>query len=67
MNVLSRMSQQDNTVFINEDIDFQKKGTHRFFLHAPLEATWAGKLEGLLGCGPPTYNTAVPNHSTCNV
>ena len=51
MTVLSRMSQKDPTVFVNEDVDFQKKGTRRFFLHVPLEATWAGKVEvGDLRC-----------------
>ena len=35
-------------MFVNEDVDFQKNGTHRFFLHAPPEATWAGKLKGYM-------------------
>lgn len=47
---------------------FRKKElTDSLFMPHWRQPGLVSKLEGLLGCGPPTYNTAVPNHSTCNV
>lgn len=37
------MSQNDLSVFVNEDVDFQKISVHRFFLPVPVDVTWAGK------------------------
>lgn len=42
--MLFRMSQNDPSVFVKEEIDFQKASVHRFFLHVPVDVTWAGEI-----------------------
>ena len=38
-----RMSQDDPSVFVKDEMDFQKTSVHRFFLPVPGDVTWAGK------------------------